>query len=226
MKIHRAIISRIFVIAALSPLMVALPIQPARASETVLRQQLAQAPASTAGKTLTVRGKIISYEGQRLGVATAGGEIWIKLNNPFSVRAEEAAQLADLTPGTYLATTAEKQADGTLRALQVNIFPETQRGSGEGHRPHSRLPNATMTNANVEQVVKKAEGPYLTLKYKGGEVTVLVPPETPIVRRAPGDRELLKPGAGVAIRAIQAPDGSVSSSQVTVGLHGFLPPIQ
>lgn len=225
MKIWRAIYSRMFVIVGFSLLPIVFPAQPGWASGPALRPELAQVPAGPAGKPVTIQGKIVAFESLRLGVATANGEVWVQLNNPFNVRGVEAAQLSDLTPGIYLATTAEKQADGTLRALAVNIFPEAQRGTAEGHRPHSRLPNATMTNANVEQVVKRVEGPLLTLKYKGGEVKVFVPPDTPIVRIVPGGRELLKPGAGVSIRAVQAPDGSISSLSVTVGLHGFMPPM-
>lgn len=225
MKIHRVISPRMFVINGLSLLAIALPIQPGWASETALRQQLAQAPASTAGKPVTVHGKISAYEGQRVGVATGGGEVWVRLNEPLSVVGVEAAKFSDLTPGTYLGTTAEKQADGILRALEVHIFAEAERGLSEGHRPHSRLPNATMTNANVDNVIKQVDGPVMTLKYKGGEVKVFVPPDAPLVKRAPGDRGLLKPGAVVTIRAIKAADGSISSSQVTVGLRGFIPPM-
>jgi len=220
-----AISPRVFVLAALSLLPIALPIQPQCASEPPLRLQLAQAPASTAGKPVTVHGKISVYEGQRLGVATASGEVSVRLNEPHSVVGVEAAKFSDIVLGTYLGTTAVKQADGTLRALEVHIFASAERGLSEGHKPHSRIPNATMTNANVDNVVKKVDGPLMTLKYKGGEVKVFVPPDAPIVKRAAGDRGFLKPGAWVTIRAIKAPDGSISSSQVTVGLDGFTPPM-
>lgn len=224
MKIRRAISPRMFVPASLFLATIALSTQPQWAGEPPLRQQLAQAPSATGGKTVTVHGKISSYAGQRLGVATTAGEVSVRLNEPLGVVGVEAAKAADITPGTYLGTTAEKRADGTLRALEVHIFAEAERGLSEGHKPHSRIPSATMTNASVDNVVKKAEGPLMTLKYKGGEVKVLVPPDAPIVKRVPGDRGLLKPGAWVTIRAIRDADGSISASQVTVGLHGFIPP--
>ncbi|MBI2999600.1 MAG: hypothetical protein HYY46_14295 [Deltaproteobacteria bacterium] len=216
---------RVFVLAVLSLLAIAFPIQAGWASEPPLRLQLAQVPASTAGKLVTVQGRITVYEGQRLGVATASGEVWVRLNEPLGVVGMEAAKFSDIVLGTYLGTTAVKQADGTLRALEVHIFAEAERGLSEGHKPHSRIPNATMTNANVDNVVKKVDGPLMTLKYKGGEVKVFVPPDAPTVKRTAGDRGLLKPGAAVTIRALKAPDGSISSSQVTVGLDGFTPPM-
>src|SRR6266511_136763 len=84
------------------------------------------------------------------------------------------------------------------QAPEVHIFPESSRGTGEGHRPWDLQPGSTMTNANVEKVeqvmVEKAQGQLLTLKYKDGEQKVLISPGTPIVRNVPGDRSLLKPG--------------------------------
>ena len=54
-----------------------------------------------------------------------------------------------------------------------------------------------MTNANVEKVekvaVEKRQGQMLTLKYKGGEQKVLIPPGTPIVKNVAGDRSHLYP---------------------------------
>jgi hypothetical protein len=77
-----------------------------------------------------------------------------------------------------------------------------------------------MTNANVDKVeqvaVQDVKGPLLTLKFKGGEIKVFVPPDASVVKRVPGGRELLKPGAGVAIQATQAADGSLSASRITV----------
>ena len=50
------------------------------------------------------------------------------------------------------------QANGTRRALEVLIFPESMREVGEGHYQWDLQPNSTMTNGNVEQVVTGVDG--------------------------------------------------------------------
>jgi hypothetical protein len=117
----------------------------------------------------------------------------------------------------YVGAAATKQSDGTFLASQVNIFSEDQRGTGEGHYP---LGQGTMTNANVERVedvtVQNVKGRMLNLKYKGGEVNVLVPPNIPINKRVVGDRSLIKTGSEVSITATKDPDGSLAARQITV----------
>lgn len=182
-----------------------------------LRQQPAQAPATSAGERRRIRGRVTALAGNRLVVATGQGEVRVTLTEPLRVTGVMAAQLSDITPGTFVGTAARRQADGTFRALEVHIFPDAMRGTGEGHRPWER-PDSTMTNANVEEVVQQVEGRLLVLKYKGGEARILVPPDTPIVRIVPGDRGLLKPGAAVSISAVQPNDASVSASSIIVGV--------
>ena len=120
----------------------------------------------------------------------------------------------------FLGTTAEKQSDGTFRASDVHVFSEHQRGTGEGHRPSSSVANSTMTNANVETVedvaVRDVRGRIMTLKYKVGEVKVVVSPDIPVVHRVLGDRAMLKVGAEVSIQAVREADGSISAAQITV----------
>ena len=127
------------------------------------------------------------------------------------------AALADIKPGTYVGIAALPQAGGVLRAVEVLVFPEAMRGTAEGHGPWGLLPESTMTNATVAESVERVEGHTLTLKYKDGERTITVPPETPIVTLAPGDRSELKPGAAVFTPVTRQPDGSLQASRVIVG---------
>ena len=181
---------------------------------------LLAAQVSTEGAPVTIRGKITSFKGDDLLVAATNGAVAAKVLDTTEIRGEIAAKLSDIAPGMYVAASAQKQPDGTFRASRVNIFPENQRGLSEGHRPQSSVPNSTMTNANVERVeevaVQGVKGPMLTLKYKGGEVKVFVPPDAAIAKRVSGGRELLKPGNTVTVRATQGSDGSVAASQITV----------
>ena len=190
--------------------------------------QAAQAQAPQ-GKPVTIRGKISAVEKQALKVTMSAGEVLVKLPDDVRIGGVEAAQFSDIAAGKYVGTTAVKQADGNLKALEVHIFPETARGTGEGHRPWDLQPGSTMTNANVEKVeqvaVEKVQGQLLTLKYKDGEQKVFIPPGTPIVKNVPGDQSLLKPGTGVYIPAVRGEDGTLTATRITVGVGGIMPPM-
>ncbi len=183
-------------------------------------RHLAQAAGSPAERPMTLRGTVLGLEGDELRVATASGPVIVKLVPPLTVTGATRASLGDIGPGTFLGTAARAQPDGSFRALEVHIFPESMRGTGEGHRP-MESPGTTMTNANVEALVQQADGPLLTLRHKDGVTQVLVPPDAPIVRFGPGDPSLLVPGASIVVfRAVRAPDGTVSASRLTVGVDG------
>ena len=186
----------------------------------------AQAPQ---GKPVTIRGKIAAVEKGALKVTTAAGDVMVKFADNVRIGGVEAAKLSDIGAGSYVGATAVKQTDGTLKALEVHIFPESSRGTGEGHRPWDLQPGSTMTNANVEKVeqvpVEKAQGQLLTLKYKDGEQKILVPPGTPIVKNVAGDPSLLKPGTGVYIPAVRGEDGTLTATRITAGVGGTMPPM-
>jgi hypothetical protein len=186
----------------------------------------AQAPQ---GKPLTIRGKIAAVEKGALKVTTSAGDVLVKFADDVRVGAVEAAKLSDIGTGNYVGTTAVKQPDGTLKALEVHIFPESSRGTGEGHRPWDLQPGSTMTNANVDKIEafasEKVQGQLLTLKYKDGEQKIFVPPGTPIVKNVAGDRSLLQPGTGVYIAAVRGEDGTITATRITAGIGGIMPPM-
>ena len=122
------------------------------------------------------------------------------------------ATLADVKPGSYVGIAALPRPDGTQLALEVLIFPEAMRGAGEGHRPWDLMPESTMTNATVAEVVSEVSGPVLTLKYKDGDKSITVPPEAPIVTFVPADRSDIKPGVGVFTSVTKAADGTASTA--------------
>lgn len=193
----------------------------------LVQSAAAQAPK---GKPLSIRGKIAAVEKGALKVTTAAGDVLVNFADDVRIGGVEAAKLSDIGAGNYVGATSVKQSDGTLKALEVHIFPETARGTGEGHRPWDLQPGATMmTNANVEKVeqvaVANVQGQLLTLKYKDGEQKILVPPGTPIVKNVPGERSLLKPGTGVYIPAVRAEDGTITATRITAGVAGVMPPM-
>ena len=181
------------------------------------------------GERVKIRGKIVAVEGENLKITTHAGDVLVRVPENTRVSGIAAAQLSEITKDSYVGTVAIQQVDGTLRALEVHIFPEEARGTGEGQRPWDLTPDSTMTNANVEKVeqtlVGKVQGSILTLKYKGGEQRVFVPPDTPIVKNVAADRSLLKAGAGVYIPAMRGHDGMITATRVTVGVNGVMPPM-
>jgi hypothetical protein len=179
-----------------------------------------EAQVSSGGSA--VAGSVISLQGEEMIVEAKSGPIRVQLSDKTVIRGEVPIKFSEVTSGMYVGATAMKQPDGTFRAARLHVFSEDQRGTGEGHRPLSSAPQSglTMTNANVETVedvaVQDVKGRMLTLKYKGGEIRVLVPPDAPVVKRILGDRSLLRPGAEVSLQASQATDGSRTATQITV----------
>ncbi len=184
------------------------------------------APA-LAQETMRVRGAIERIDGSTLYVKTRdGADLKIALADKPVFTAIIPATLADLKPGTYVGSAAMPGPDGSLSAVEVHIFPEAMRGTGEGHRPWDGGAQATMTNANVETAVAGVDGQMLTLKYKDGEKKLLVTPKTAIVSFAPGDRAEVKPGTKIFIAAAQKqPDGSLLATRISYGRDGLTPPM-
>jgi hypothetical protein len=178
-------------------------------------------------QTLRVRGTIESVDGNILMVkARDGADVKVTLADNARVLALVKASIEDIRPNSYIGISAMPQPDGSQRALAIHIFPESMRGTGEGHRPWDLQPNSTMTNAAVDTMVTGVDGQTMTVKYKDGEKTVLVPPATPIVAYVSGDRGDVKPGAKVIINgATRQADGSLSAPGIGVGRDGVTPPM-
>jgi hypothetical protein len=155
--------------------------------------------------------------------ARDGAEVRLTVTAKPSIATLVKASLADIKQGFFVGVTSMPQPDGSLRALEVHIFPEAMRGTGEGHYSWDLRPQSMMTNANVEQVGATVEGRTLTLKYKDGEQKIFVPVDTPIVSYDVGDRADLKPGAPVFIVAVKQPDGTFEGRAWRVGRNGAAP---
>ncbi len=170
-----------------------------------------------------IRGTIESLDGNMLTVkARDGASVKIRLTDTYSVSGYTKKELSDIKAGNYIGVAAMPQADGSQKAISINIFPESARGLGDGHRPWD-LPNSTMTNGAVAEAVASPDGQTLLLKYKDGEKKITVPPATPIATFGPGEKSDLKPGVAVSVPAITKPDGSLESSRVGYGRDGFVP---
>jgi hypothetical protein len=173
-----------------------------------------------------VRGTIEKVDAQSMTVKSREGrELEIRLAENLNVSGVVKASLSDIKPGSFVGAAALPQPDGTLKAIEVLLFPESARGSGEGHYPWDLMPESTMTNATVAETVAGVSGPVLTLKYKDGEKKIMVPSEAPIVTFVPGDRSLLKPGTAVFLSATPQADGKLMAARVAAGKDGVVPPM-
>lgn len=174
-----------------------------------------------------VRGTIERVDGQNFVVkARDGSELKIALADNALIVALVKASLADIKPGSFVGVTGMPQPDGSQRAVEVHIFPEAMRGTGEGHQAWDLRPQSTMTNGNVEESVAATDGQALRIKYKDGEKRITVTPETDIVLYIPGDRSELTPGAKIFIPAARKqPDGTLVTPRVNVGRGGIAPPM-
>ncbi len=184
---------------------------------------LAQAPANP---PVRIRGTVEKIDGQTLTVKARSGEtMTVKLADNFVVMGVAKASVADIGSGKFIGTTTLGERDGALVALEVHIFPENMRGTGEGHYDWDLRPSSKMTNANVANVVSMGKDRVLTVQYKGGEKKVLVPEDAVVVAFTPADRSELKPGAQVFVNSQRQPDGSLTAPRVNVGLKGQVPPM-
>jgi hypothetical protein len=196
----------------------------------IVAAAIACAPA--AAQNVRVRGTVERVDGPVLSIKSREGErLKLKLADDVKVLAMVKASLADIKPGSFVGSTAMPEPDGHWQAIEVHIFPEEMRGTGEGDRPFDYRPKSTMTNGTVSgtgggagTTVTKEEGTTLTLTYKEGEKKIDVVPATVIYTYAPGSKDELKPGTVINAAATKQPDGSLMSARVNVA-RGINPPM-
>jgi len=174
-------------------------------------------------KPQRVSGKLTGVQGNVLTVGTKSGDEKVGLTEKAKVLTIGKGAVSDIKAGAFIGVGAQPQADGTLKAIRIMIFAESQRGTGEGHRPWDK-PGTTMTNATVDTTVSGVDGQVLMVKYKGGEKKVIVVPETVILMRLDGTRGDLKTGANVDIPAARkTSSGALEADRVDVGRGDFVP---
>jgi hypothetical protein len=174
-----------------------------------------------------VRGTIESVDGDTMTVKSREGtDVKLHMAGSVGVTGVAKTSLADIKVGAFIGATSVPEADGTEKAVEVHVFPENMRGTGEGSRPYDLLPKSSMTNATVDRTTAAAnDGQSLTLKYKDGEKKVLIGPDTPVVTFVPGSKSELKAGAQVIAFAMKRSDGSLGTRRVLVGRDGLTPPM-
>jgi hypothetical protein len=183
---------------------------------------IAQQPPSPS----RVRGTIESVDGDVLSVKSRSGEdVKLHMTGDMRVVGITKISLSDIKVGSFIGTTTVPGPDGMPTAVEVHVFPEELRGTGEGSRPYDLRPNSTMTNATVTESVVGNDGHTLLVKYKDGEKKLVVTSDTPVVTYVPADKSDLKAGAKVIAFMKKLPDGSFETNRVSVGRDGLTPPM-
>lgn len=186
----------------------------------------AMAASCAAAMAQPVRGTIEKADGNLLAFRSSeGAEMRLTLADNALIVAVVKASMADIKEGTYLGSAAMPQPDGSQKALEIHIFPDPMRGSGEGHRPYAPVPSGTMTNgATSGPVVTGVEGSTIIVKYKDGEKKIVVPMDVPIVRYEIGSQSDLKPGARFTVSTpVKKADGAIEANRINVGRDGVVP---
>jgi hypothetical protein len=196
-----------------------------------------------------IRGTVQSVDGEVLTVATSTGSTRVRLAPSTTVATVAQSDRAHITDGSFLGITSVKDPDGSQRAVEVHVFPEAMRGTGEGSygwdwpgaSRGSKMTNGTavaskMTNGTVSRskmtngtVTAQPGGSSLTLQYKGGpsgsSQTITIPPGIPVVALEPGQLGDLQPGAHVFVVATRSADGALTANRVLAGKNGVVPPM-
>ena len=184
-------------------------------------------PMASAQDTVRLRGTVDRIDGPIYVLKLRDGtESKVSLGENALVVAIVKASLSDIKQGSFIGTTGMPQPDGSQKAIEVHIFPEAMRGTGEGHYPWDLRPQSTMTNASVEQTAVGVDGQVLTLKYKDGEKKIIVPPEATIVTYVKGDKSEITPGTKIFIAAARKQtDGTFQTQRINYGKDGLGPPM-
>jgi hypothetical protein len=210
------------------------------ASVGLIAMAFVAATATAQSSSTKLNGEVVAANGSSFQLRTTAGERFeIKVSDRARLTERSAIEIGVIREGVYLGTTATPQADGTLLASEVHVFSEAMRGTGEGHRPVPNDPSSTMTNATVANVSApkttsatvssvaasstREHGLRMTLRYAGGEKTVVVPDGVPIVMMEMGDRAMLVPGAHVVAYVTRQPDGKLLAERVSIGKAGYVP---
>jgi hypothetical protein len=172
-----------------------------------------------------VRGAITAVDGDLLKIHTTRGEdLTVGLTKSTQVRGVTLANISDVVPGSYIGSAATPQPDGTLKALEIHVFPPDMRGAGEGHRAWDLGKNGTMTNGTIGDLVV-SNGRTITVRYKSGEKKIVIPENVPIVKLEAGDRSLLVPGTKIVLFAKKDAASKLSALFISAGKNGITPPM-
>jgi hypothetical protein len=99
-----------------------------------------------------LRGTIEGVDGDELAVKSRGGEdVKLRMTGDIRVVGIIKISLADIKVGSFIGTTTVPGPDGGESAIEVHVFPEDMRGTGEGSRPFDLRPNSRFARNQPRQ---------------------------------------------------------------------------
>ncbi len=178
-------------------------------------------------EVVRVRGEVVSFDGASTLVVKSrtGTDVTMHLGEPLRLLGVVKASVSDIKPGVFIGTTTVQKDGSASRSLEIHIFPESLRGTGEGDRPWDLVPGSSMTNGSAGNAVDSVDGKTITVNYQGGSRTVVIQPDTAIVTYVPIDKSDVKPGVKVFAIAQKGADGMLTASVLSVGKNGVAPPM-
>ncbi len=178
-------------------------------------------------EVVRVRGEVVSFDGASTLVVKSrqGTDVTVHLGDPLRLVGVVKASVSDIKPGVFIGTTTVQKDGSISHSLEIHIFPELLRGTGEGDRPWDLVPGSSMTNGTAGNAVDSVDGKTITVSYQGGSRRVVIQPDTAIVTYVPIDKGDVKPGVRVFAITQKGADGMLIASALSVGKNGVTPPM-
>jgi hypothetical protein len=178
-------------------------------------------------EVVRVRGEVVSFDGASTLVVKSrqGTDVTVHLGDPLRLVGVVKASVSDIKPGVFIGTTTVQKDGSISHSLEIHIFPESLRGTGEGDRPWDLVPGSSMTNGTAGNAVDSVDGKTITVSYQGGSRRVVIQPDTAIVTYVPIDKGDVKPGVRVFAITQKGADGMLIASALSVGKNGVTPPM-
>src|ERR1700752_917834 len=173
-----------------------------------------------------VIGKLQSFDGKSLDVATSSGVVRLVVKGSLTTYKQIPSDLCHIGASSYVGVASAEQ-DGKQVAKQVFIFPAELSGAAEGSvltdppgaTSHSRMTNGSVSRPAVSHsrmtngTVQKSNGTTLVVNYQDGSQTISVPPGVPVTLVAPQE-VTFSPGDVIYATIQKLPDGTVETDKI------------
>jgi hypothetical protein len=160
-------------------------------------------------------GTIASVEAGAITITTrAGAQVRVLITAETTIIRRKPATLESIKPNDFVGVTARREADGSLTAVSINIFPPEFKDRIR-QAQFVMETGSVMTNALVFQNVRRIEGRTLYLKLGDGSVIIAVPTNATVFRLTMATIGDLRPGMTVVIRGSPGADGTLAATTIT-----------
>jgi hypothetical protein len=174
-----------------------------------------------------VLGKVQTFTGSSLDVATPSGVVHVTVTQPLATYKQIPSDLSHVASTSYVGVASAQQADGTELAKQVIIFPKELRGAAEGSvlldapgaTTHNRMTNGSISSPALSRsritngTIQKGGNSTLVVRYQDGSQTISIPAGVPVTLVA---KEPVALGAGDTVYAAteKLPDGTLTTNKI------------